>query len=138
MISEIDQRFWEPKIRWHEAGDVCGGSPVVRIQRDGERHHYIANPYAWQDKPLMGCSGGLWVFRLPAGSALISNDVWHQGAIPPELYDRLPVNAEEVSCTCGRWGTPRDLTPQLGARLTEPPCWRCEAIRQFVAGGCPF
>lgn len=84
--------FWREKVAWLCDGDRTeSGSHAIRI--DG--HHYTATPGIVSGNTSFRGHGGR-LFRwceLDSGEVYESNNVWHQGQIPPEFQELLPNNA---------------------------------------------
>jgi hypothetical protein len=140
--------FWAEKIRWAQQGDRTDeGHPVIRLRTESDGiDHFVANPYAWVDEPMMGHGGGLFVFGqlYSVEDPIVSNNVWCQGDVPPEYYESLPVNAVNFSCMCGRWWIPRRLDFTVtnrdilfGREFDPEPCYRCVIIRDFAQKNRP-
>jgi hypothetical protein len=44
-----------------------------------------------------GFGGSLWKIKKFTGEVIQTNDLWHNGTIPPHFKDQLPDNAEKIS-----------------------------------------
>ena len=85
--------FWDEKVKWAMNHDTLSdGARAIRVNGN----HYVFN--RWSNKPpiMRGFYGRAMTAMLLDGSAVTSNDVWYQGAIPEEYRDRLPDNCAKI------------------------------------------
>ncbi|QIG58241.1 hypothetical protein SEA_SKOG_89 [Gordonia phage Skog] len=141
------RNFWEEKVEWRENGDKTtpsyytihgttrsklrdkGGAPVLRI----DHRHYVPRKI-WTDREEFknrsrngrdhkGFAGRELAWRYldeqgqPTGPEHYSDDVFTQGSIPEEFYDRLPDNA--VFVTYDRGPSIAEVVARVQARLDD-------------------
>ena len=96
---DFHNKFWQEKVEWHNNGDrTPQGSWCLRINGN----HYVCKPgekgmgfggrtFRWQMLAEMDSGGNAPVY--------VTNNMWYQGAVPPDWRDHLPDNAVWVENT---------------------------------------
>lgn len=93
MNTAAVDAFWQEKVQLANNGDrTADGAHVLRIAGQ----HYIARPGIASGSSSRGFDGAVRRWRDNTGAEYVSNDVMHQGSVPPNLRDLLPDNAEWV------------------------------------------
>lgn len=97
--QSCDEDYWERIIVEHT-------DPYKRVVMQHE-HWVIGNRVSWRDRGMAGYGGREWTVFFYDGITVHTNNLWHQGVIPPMFRDRLPDNCVLVS------GHHEALTPEL-------------------------
>lgn len=110
--------FWAEKIEWEKQGFVPNRDkhfkdfgdrnkfPPVRVNNS----HYVIGDPAWSTdkRSFLGYGGHVWYIQFldnnqfRSGHIIKTNNLWHQGTIPPKFREQLPDNA--------RFLTPEEAT----------------------------
>lgn len=78
---------------WDEVLKKVAMEPERSVRVD--HRHYMITPDLPPERPkhLAGHSGALFQIAFHNGRRVESRNLWHQGEIPEEYWDRLPDNA---------------------------------------------
>lgn len=103
-FTESNERFWQEKVGWMEAGDRC---PTTRngracdpgfrnVLRIGGRHYVVRSVGEVPKRDGLGMGGARTLWRFlddEAGVVHETMDLWYQGQVPEHLVGVLVDNA---------------------------------------------
>lgn len=110
VIVQIDETEDHGDGYWGPGGYLADVNPEHRVIVEGI--HYTLGPDKKEPGTFKGHSGRRFEIEFFDGRRIGTNDLWHQGPIPPKWRERYPDNARFVPQP-----KPKSLAEQLG--LTE-------------------